>query len=294
MHPVTKTTTALLTAALLTAGCGGETGTGFTSSSSTSGSGAASSTGSGGTGGDGGSGAGTTSSSTTTGPACTSAAMCPDPGTSCLAPTCTDGACGTTATPIGTGCTDGGGKVCDGMGSCVECFDASTCPGADTDCVTRTCNSGKCGFFYTLSGTPTATQVPGDCKKTRCDGVGGIQAENDDTDVPEDGNDCTTGACSNGAPSTTPLATGTPCTSGGGHLCQTGTCVKYIPVKCKVGSMVYQGCDGFTHPGLSMTIIQQDQSIGNCNGIPSDFGYCPPGNTCAISLNGMATLGTCQ
>src|SRR4029453_5330798 len=37
----------------------------------------------------------------------------------------------------GTAC--GGNLICDGASNCVECLNANTCPGTDTDCRTRSC-----------------------------------------------------------------------------------------------------------------------------------------------------------
>src|SRR4051812_44049629 len=52
-------------------------------------------------------------------------------------------------------------------GSGGSCTDATTCPGTDTDCQTRTCTSGHCGFDNAPAG-PAATQTPGDCKGSVC------------------------------------------------------------------------------------------------------------------------------
>ena len=42
------------------------------------------------------------------------------------------------------------------------------------------------------AGTPTAShQSSGDCKVLVCDGMGATRAANDDTDAPDDMNDCT-------------------------------------------------------------------------------------------------------
>jgi hypothetical protein len=56
-----------------------------------------------------------------------------------------------------------------------------------------------------------STQVPGDCKKQVCDGSGNVGAVNDDTDVPDDSNACTTDTCSMGTPMHTPVTQGTSC-----------------------------------------------------------------------------------
>ena len=63
---------------------------------------------------------------------------------------CTTDECSSTAprptgrSTSGTAC--GGSLVCDGANNCVQCLSASTCPGTDTDCHTRSCVSGQCGI----------------------------------------------------------------------------------------------------------------------------------------------------
>jgi hypothetical protein len=72
-------------------------------------------------------------------------------------------------------------------------------------------------------------QTPGDCKQVQCDGNGGTKTINDDNDVPDDGNDCTTDGCSAGSPTHTPVSSGTACTSSGGKVCNaTGHCVECV------------------------------------------------------------------
>src|SRR5262249_964682 len=72
------------------------------------------------------------------------------------------GSTGSSNSSSGTGGSGGSGG---------SCKDASTCPGTDTDCQTRTCTAGHCGFDNAPAG-PAAKQTPGDCKKSVCDGMG--------------------------------------------------------------------------------------------------------------------------
>ncbi len=51
-------------------------------------------------------------------PQCTSASSCPST-TACKLPVCTGGLCGFTNAAQGTACTDSGGSICDGAGTCV-------------------------------------------------------------------------------------------------------------------------------------------------------------------------------
>jgi hypothetical protein len=82
-----------------------------------------------------------------------------------------------------------------------SCTAPSQCPGADTDCARRTCEAGQCGVNNLRRGTVTAAQTARDCKRTVCDGTGGIFDEPDDTDIPNDDRECTTDLCSAGVPS---------------------------------------------------------------------------------------------
>jgi methyl-accepting chemotaxis protein len=63
--------------------------------------------------------------------------------------------------------------VCDGASHCVQCLTATTCPGTDADCHTRSCVGGQCGVTNIAQGTALPTQTPRDCKKSICNGSGG-------------------------------------------------------------------------------------------------------------------------
>ena len=90
--------------------------------------------------------------------------------------------------PVASGTTCGGSQVCDGANNCVECLSATTCPGTDTDCHTRSCVSGACGITNIAAGTLVAAQTPRDCKKNVCNGQGTSGPVSDDLDLPVDGN----------------------------------------------------------------------------------------------------------
>lgn len=89
-----------------------------------------------------------------------------------------------------------------------------------------TCENGVCGTAPVAAGTPTPNQVTGDCRREECDGAGSTTIVNDDTDVNDDGKECTDDTCSGGTPSNEPKLSGTPCSSG---LCDTGgACVQCL------------------------------------------------------------------
>jgi hypothetical protein len=74
-----------------------------------------------------------------------------------------------------------------------ECVSPLECPGVDTECRTRSCNGGVCGFVTPKA--PTASQIWGDCKMRKCDGEGNLVIEGDSADVYDDANECTLDWC---------------------------------------------------------------------------------------------------
>jgi hypothetical protein len=96
---------------------------------------------------------------------------------------------------------------------------------------------GACGFSFVGAGTPTSTQVPGDCHTNECDGAGHIASVVDATDVPASTNTCAPGVCNNGTPATADAAQGTACAQDGGVLCDgQGTCTQTFTV-VRVGAI---------------------------------------------------------
>jgi len=73
------------------------------------------------------------------------------------------GACSNPPQPAGSTCS--GSNVCDGSGSCVQCLAASTCPGVDSACGTRTCTANLCGMAFATAGIGCGTGLA-------CDGSG--------------------------------------------------------------------------------------------------------------------------
>ncbi len=71
--------------------------------------------------------------------------------------------------PSGSVCTSGGGKVCDGAGTCVECVDASLCDSSPLDCREPSLCVGNTCQARALSpvGTP--------CSNGECDAAGVCQ-----------------------------------------------------------------------------------------------------------------------
>src|SRR5438105_7212773 len=95
-----------------------------------------------------------------------------------------------------------------------ECDQPSDCPGAETPCVTKTCDNHACGLTFTPAGTAIAEQTAGDCQSAQCDGAGLVEMVADDMDVPDDANPCTTEGCAAGVPQHGVEPIGTACGTG--------------------------------------------------------------------------------
>jgi len=142
----------------------------------------------------------------------------PDDANPCTADTCVGMTQVFAPLAAGSSCgASGSNMVCDNAAHCVGCLVASTCPGTDTACRTRTCINHVCGFDLKPTGTKLPDPTAGDCKSLVCDDKGDPQAASLDTDLPVDGNPCTTDVCSNGTPSHAPIDSGTDC--GQGKIC---------------------------------------------------------------------------
>ncbi len=189
----------------------------------------------------------------------------------------------------GAGSTGGGGT-----GGQAECVTAADCPGADTECHTRTCAAGACGADDAPEGTALSQQVAGDCQVAQCDGSGGITSAPDDLDLPDDGKECTVDTCSAGAPVHTAVSVGTACTQGGGAHCNAaGDCVE-----CTTGadcaSLVCTA--GFTcaAPACDDTVQNGSETDVDCGGF--DCGPCATGLGCGADgdcIGGLCSGSTC-
>jgi hypothetical protein len=108
---------------------------------------------------------------------------------------------------------DGGAPVCG-----AACDDGDPC--TTGDCMV----GGTCAGTPAADGTTPGGDMPGDCKKPVCQ-AGMLQTENDDTDAPSDGEDCTTDTCSDGSPVHTAKPDMAACMVGAASgACQAGKC----------------------------------------------------------------------
>ena len=137
----------------------------------------------------------------------------------------------TTSSTTGAGGAGGNGtasasastSVSTGTGMPGVCVTPIECPQPANECATATCTAGMCGIANAPAGTVTTMQTPGDCLANTCDGNGAIVAANDDLDINDDSNPCTTDACSGGTPTHAPVMAGFVC--GAGQACDgAGSC----------------------------------------------------------------------
>ncbi|HEY1555105.1 MAG TPA: hypothetical protein VGF94_09770 [Kofleriaceae bacterium] len=201
---------------------------------------------------------------------------------------CTTGGCSAgvpTHDPKLSGTACGTGHVCNDTGVCGECNLADDCPATGSECSAATCADNTCGVHDLDSGTPTPTQIPGDCMQTQCDGSGATMPAEDDTDVPVDGNSCTSDVCTGGVPSNPALADGTVCADSGdsGNRCRAVACVPAV-------SLVLAG-DGVTALSASSAALQLEERY------TSDLALVPEtGNPLALTCTqaGAAPMGLVQ
>jgi hypothetical protein len=92
---------------------------------------------------------------------------CPSTGSACVVATCSTHVCATKKAALGTACTDNGGVVCDGIGSCTASHCSDGVKDADetaTDCGGATCP--KCAAGSTCAAPTDCTS--GDCSGATC------------------------------------------------------------------------------------------------------------------------------
>ncbi|MBX3271645.1 MAG: hypothetical protein KF729_15370 [Sandaracinaceae bacterium] len=230
--------------------------------------------------------------------ACTTAAHCND-ANDCTADACIGGSCFRTPLPAGDPCAGG---VCSGAGAmCVECVADAQCPGArprcdvatnvcvqclgtgdcadGLECTADLCTAGVCSNPLRPAGDPcTGGVCAGDAAScvqclddshcagsTRCDPsmrvcVGCLVASDC-----EDGNECTSHACSAGSCSTTPVAPGTLCAAGicdVNAVCSTVAVAITAPMEAQVVTTPTPTIRGTATPGETVTVSIDGVVVG--------------------------------
>lgn len=189
----------------------------------------------------------------------------PDDGNACTAGMCSGGVASNGPVMDGTPC--GGSQSCV-SGVCTGCIVGADCPGTDTECRTRTCTSGACGFDFELQGFVTSQQTAGDCQEQQCDGMGATVSVDENGDVPpDDGNACSDDVCVNGSPQHPPEPLNASCLSS--MYCDgAGNCVA-----CNIASQCPQGgaCEDAICSGNACSLQQRPvgavakgQTAGDC------------------------------
>ncbi len=192
----------------------------------------------------------------------------------CAQTSCSKGAPDVAPRPEGTACADGGGAVCDGAGRCVACLVEGDCVGLppSNECRTRTCLAHTCGTDLVAANTAIVSQTIGDCRVVVCDGAGNTASAGDDSDLPNDGNDCRDHLCANGAPQTPPRAIGTKCGLGGAFVCDglgacvgclTGSDCPGVDDDCKTRTCVASTC-GLEYTWNGTPLPDPKQIQGDC------------------------------
>ncbi|MDC0672384.1 hypothetical protein [Nannocystis radixulma] len=163
------------------------------------------------------------------------------------------------------------------------------------------CDPSGCVFEDMPEGTPVSEQTAGDCKQFQCDGFGSLQLVDDDTDIEDDGVECTLDACEGGAPVHIPgmlsCYTGPPGTAGvgiclsGQQMCDVlgdpvGPCIGEVvpaPELCEP-SLVDEDCDGQVNEEGAACVCVPNEASACYSGPPGTqgVGACEAGtHTCA-------------
>lgn len=199
--------------------------------------------------------------------------------TACKVNTCAGHACGTDSSPKTTSCTDNGGRICDGAGSCVQCNEAANCPAQTTVCKTNTCSGNACGTQNVAKGTACSDNGgvvcdgEGTCVAAHCnDGV----KDADETDKDCGGASC--GACNTNSA----CAKDSDCLSKvcdpAAHTCSAPSCVDGV----QNGDETDKDCGGATCgkcPDKQHCSSNTDCASGDC------FGAAP--GTCVSCSDGV-------
>jgi hypothetical protein len=147
-------------------------------------------------------------------------------GNGCTNDICTDGTPSNPVSARGTGCSDNGGSMCDGNGTCVQCLADAQCDTShDTACDHTHCLRGACMPVPDAVNTPLPDPMPGDCQASVCDGAGNVMSIANDADAPPVTNPCAPTVCMGGVPTPTLAPQGTSCSPDGTLTCDgAGNC----------------------------------------------------------------------
>lgn len=151
------------------------------------------------------------------------------------------------------------------------CEQASDCPPSKSPCEAPICVAKLCGTVAVSAGSKAAlaAQVDGDCRELVCNGEGVAVEKVDDSDIPDDGSDCTDDACIDGTPVAAPRPYGSSCGAEQLGQCNgSGECVECLsdadcgaPTECAAPHCVEGACQSGAKPAGAVLTIQ---TPGDC------------------------------
>ncbi|MBK8254060.1 MAG: hypothetical protein IPK82_15520 [Polyangiaceae bacterium] len=192
----------------------------------------------------------------------------------------------------GSGGTGATGGMTGGSGGTPECTVAADC-GSSDECRFFSCDGGMCNESFAAEGTAVLAQAASDCKLNVCDGAGAVISEEDNSDVFDDLNECTSNTCLDGVPTNDPLPSGTSCGQNGTFYCDGAkNCVE-----CLVNAHCQSGiCGG------GNICAPASCGDGSKNGSETDVdcggpvcGKCAVGKVCSAGsdcLDGVCDMNT--
>ncbi len=210
----------------------------------------------------------------------------------CTVDSCNAGTPQSDPATAGAMCSSGGGKVCDGMSTCVECLENADCTDvAEPECQMNQCVPATCDDTI-LNGNETDVDCGGACKK--CDTSQDCGGDADCYHGKCDAGKCAAPACDDGIQ------------NGGTYLMDDGEtdvdCGGPCQDKCgpSKGCDVDGDCDGNQCTGMNGTCIpncsdgvmnnaetDQDCGGGTCSG-------CAVGNNCGMSDTNCVATAYCD
>lgn len=170
----------------------------------------------------------------------------------------------------------GGGGGSGGAGDPV-CTVAADCAIMAAPCEKVICNNGSCEVAPLPAGSPTSSQLYGDCHLLLCTASGAIAAQPDVIDTYDDGRECTVDYCSNDTPGHDLSFIGAPCQQG--YCNAEGDCVSCVAdVQCPAGKKCASGL--CVPPTCFDNQKQAWESDVDCGG---KCLACPTGRGCQVS-----------
>lgn len=222
---------------------------------------------------------------------CTTILGIPDPDE--LEPDLGIGGAASSASASASGMADAGGM---GGADGSSCMVDTDCPPPENECITVSCSSTKtCSYANVPQGTPTLTQVDGDCMVYQCSGNGAIDNVENFADPANDMKECTTDKCQLGGATTHAVMLDKACSQNGGKVCALGgDCVECSNTidcaagkTCSANDCIDQSCFNGLKDGSESDI--------NCGG-PNCY-PCGTNKSCVISSDCASLVckaGKCQ